>query len=152
MRIAGIVIVFFSVVFFFSLHLTESKAGKENLGNQHVRFSSFMVPGGKDRWQRVNVPITPVFVVSKDTDVKRFCRMSPRILDAIVRDLYEKRKIKGKGQAINLTDFGMRLTSVVNVALGKDVVLETHVFDGVLNDGLEEANAAQWEKCKGVRL
>ncbi len=67
-KIVGVIIVFLSLVFFGSPSLAESKTDTEKQDNPHVVFSSFLASGSSNRSERVNIPVTLVFQVTKDTD------------------------------------------------------------------------------------
>ena len=147
MRIVEVIIVFLSVVSFCSSSMAEQKTGSEKQENPHVVFSSFLAPGSGSQSKRVNVPVTLVFEVTKGTDTKRFCLMSPRILDAVMRDLHKKPIKMRKNRAINLPVLGARLTSVANGAIKKDTVVTTQVFDKVFTGKSGKTISAYWKKC-----
>ena len=147
MRIVEVIIVFLSVVSFCSPSMAKQKTGNEKQENPHVVFSSFFAPGNNSKSERVNIPVTLVFEVTKGTDTKRFCLMSPRILDAVMRDLHKKPIKMRKNRAINLPGLGVRLTSVTNGALKKEAVLTTHAFDRVLTGKSGKTISAHWKKC-----
>ena len=117
MRIVGAIITIVSVVSFCLPATAEGKTGDQKRENPHIVFSSFFAPGNSSQSKRVNVPVTLVFEVTKGTDTKRFCQNSPRILDAVMRDLYKKPIKIRKNRAINLPVLGARLTSVANGAI-----------------------------------
>jgi len=151
MRVVGIALVFLSAVFFSRSLLAVEIKGAENPENLHVRFSSFLAPGLNSKGQRINFPMTLVFEVSKETDIKRFCVMAPRIQDAVTLEVFKRPLRVGKNRKIDSTDFAMRLTSVANSALGKASVVRTHVFNKTLRKGPGSENMADWEVCKNSR-
>jgi hypothetical protein len=147
MRIVGAIITIVSVVSFCLPATAEGKTGDQKRENPHIVFSSFFAPGNSSQSKRVNVPVTLVFEVTKGTDTKRFCQNSPRILDAVMRDLYKKPIKIRKNRAINLPVLGARLTSVANGAIKKDTVVTTQVFDKVFTGKSGKTISAYWKKC-----
>jgi len=92
--------------------------------------------------------MTLVFEVSKETDIRRFCAMSPRIRDAIMLEMFKKPVKVGKNQRINNTKVATRLTLVANGALGKAAIVDTLVFNKMLRQASKGSNSADWRVCK----
>ena len=151
MRIVSVIIVLLSVVSICLPSSAGEKTGNEKQDNPHIVFPSFMAPGKGSQSERVKIPVTLVFEVTKETDAKRFCQMSPRLLDALMRDLYKKPIKMRNSRAINLPVLGARLTSVANGALKKETVLTTQVFDKVFTGKSGKTISAYWKKCGNER-
>ncbi|MBL6946523.1 MAG: hypothetical protein ISR47_07785 [Rhodospirillales bacterium] len=151
MRVVGIFVVFLSAVFFCGPILAEEKSGAETPGNPHVRLSSFLAPGRNANGERVNIPMTLVFEIIRDADVKQFCWMSPRILDAVMQDVFKKPITVRDSRTLDLSILGTRLTTVANKALGKRTIIDTHVFASAMSGDMGKMNAVEWQKCKGAR-
>ncbi|MBL6927638.1 MAG: hypothetical protein ISR44_00570 [Rhodospirillales bacterium] len=148
MRVVGIVLGFLLGVFLAQPLLAADKPGSKSSDNPYVRLASFLAPGLNAGGKRVQFPMTLVFEVSKDTDIRRFCAMSPRIRDAIMLEMFKKPVKVGKGRRINKTTVATRLTSVANGALGKVTIVETHVFNEIMQRTSGAANSAEWRICK----
>ncbi|MBT3358987.1 MAG: hypothetical protein HN403_05110 [Rhodospirillales bacterium] len=147
MRVVGIALIFFSAVIFCRPLLAVEKSGADMSDNPHVKLLSFLAPGLNSKGNRVQLPMTLVFEVSKETDVKRFCSMSPRIQDAIMREMFKKPVRVKKGWKIDRSDIAVRLTSVANGALGKTTIVETHVYNKIVNYNSKLAKSAAWKVC-----
>lgn len=151
MRIVCVIFVLLSVVSICLPSSAGGKSGDEKQDIPHIVFPSFLAPGNSSQSERVNIPVTLVFEVTKETDAKRFCQMSPRLLDALMGDLYKKPIKMRKGRAINLPVLGARLTSIANRVLKKETVLTTQIFDKVFTGKSGKTISASWNKCGNAR-
>ncbi|MBC8159437.1 MAG: hypothetical protein H8E94_08920 [Alphaproteobacteria bacterium] len=149
MRIVDAAFVFVAAVFLCGPLLAAEKSDVEKSDNPHIQLAAFPAPALNSSGKRFQFPMTLIFEVSKETDVRRFCRMSPRIRDAVMLEVFKKPIKMGKGQRMDLSAVAMRLTSVANGALGDKTVVKTHVLNKVVSGRSGSANYSDWEICKG---
>lgn len=104
--------------------------------NNSIQVKFIMAPvvskSGKQRNPRA---ITPIMMVPKADDTVIVCRKVARINDAILQVLFQYPLVEGKGRKLELESHGQILTKSINRALGKNMVSDVRLVDGVVNLG-----------------
>jgi hypothetical protein len=124
-----------AVVFASASHAAGGAKKEGPAGAPTLDLTSFMAPVRMVDNTLAAKPFTVVLEIADSAVVTDVCRMMPRIMDAVLQDLYRMPIPMADEARMELKGLDERLRDVVNQALGRELINATHVFQGMRSGG-----------------
>lgn len=122
-------------VFLAAISVPVGAAEPDREARELVQLRSMMAPAVGPAGTPESAPVTLFLQARKPATPHDLCRMSPRIVDALLRTLHVNPIPIGHNRAIDPSDIEPLLTEAANQALGRRQVASVSVVEGARNLG-----------------
>lgn len=126
---------FLLAVFLVAISAPMAGAEQGGEGQEVVQLRSMMAPAVSPTGILESAPVTLLLQARRPATPHDLCRMSPRIVDALVRTLYVNPIPIGRNREMDPSHIEPLLTEAANQALGRHQVASVSVVEGARNLG-----------------